>query len=166
SPILAAFALVLLIACANVANMMLARAMARQREIGIRLSLGAPRTRLIRQLLTESVLLAIPAAVAGFAVSQMTIELGVRVLFSTLPQEFAEYIRVTPLSPDLRVFLFMVGAAVTSALLFGLAPAIQATRASVVQAARGDFSNEFRPARLRNVLVVVQITACVLLLIC
>ena len=165
SPILAAFALVLLIACANVANMMLARAMSRQREIGIRLALGAARGRLVRQLLTESMLLALPAAAAGFLVSQATIGLGVRVMFATLPPEFAQLIRVAPLPPDARVFCFMLATALASALLFGLAPAIQATRTNVMQAARGDFTSELRPARLRNSLVVGQITVCVLLLI-
>jgi predicted permease len=165
SPILVAFTLVLLIACANVANMMLARAMSRQREIGIRLALGAARGRLVRQLLTESILLALPAAAAGFLISQATIGLGVRVLFATLPPEFTQLIRVAPLPPDVRVFGFMLAAALASALLFGLAPAIQATRTSVMQAARGDFTSELRPARLRNSLVIGQITVCVLLLI-
>ena len=166
SPIVISFGLVLLIACANVANMMLARAMSRQREIGVRLSLGAARGRLIRQLLTESVLLALPAAAAGFAVSQFAIEYGARLMFATLPSEFAEFIRLAPLPPDLRVFGFMLVAAVGSALLFGLAPAMQATRANVMQAARGDFTNDIRPTRLRNFLVIAQITVCVLLLIC
>jgi predicted permease len=166
SPILMAFTLVLIIACANVANMMLARAMARQREIGIRLSLGASRSRIVRQLLTESILLAIPAGMAGFAISQATVDFARRLMFATLPAEYAEYIRVAPLPADGRVLVFTLGAAVTSALLFGLAPAVQTTRATAVRAARGDFMYDFRPARLRNALVVAQITVSVLLLIC
>jgi predicted permease len=165
APIVAAFGMVLLIACANVANMMLARAMARQREIGIRLSLGAARGRLIRQLLTESILLAIPSGLAGFAISQAAVSGGVRLMYVTLPAEFADYIRVVPLPPDLNVFLFTTMAAIAAGILFGLAPALQATRASVVQAARGDFTNEHRPARLRNTLVIAQITGCSALLI-
>jgi predicted permease len=147
-------------------NMMLARAMARQREIGIRLSLGAARGRLIRQLLTESVLLALPGALLGFLISQSVLDAGIRVMYATLPQEFADYIRVAPLTPDFRVFAFMIAAAAASGLIFGLAPSLQATRASVVQASRGDFGNELRPQRMRNALVIVQITVCALLLIC
>ncbi|AHG92769.1 permease (plasmid) [Gemmatirosa kalamazoonensis] len=165
APILTAFALVLLIACANVMNVMLARALARQREIGIRLTLGAGRGRLVAQLLTESALLALPAAVLGFLLSRWSIDAGVRVMFATMPQEFVPYMRVVPLAPDTRVFLFLLAAALGSALLFGLVPALQATRPSVVQAARGNFENEFRPGRLRSALVVGQITVCALLLI-
>jgi predicted permease len=165
APILAAFGLVLLIACANVTNMMLARAIARQREIGIRLTLGAGRGRLVAQLLTESVLLAVPAAALGFVLSRWSVDAGVRLMFATMPQAFVPYVRVVPLSPDPRVFAFLLAAAVGSALLFGLAPALQATRASVVQASRGNFDQELRPGRMRSVLVGAQITVCALLLI-
>src|SRR5229473_956572 len=124
------------------------------------------RARLIRQLLTESILLALPAAVAGFVISYATIEWGVRLMFATLPRGFVEFISLLPLQPDARVFGFMIAAAVVSALLFGLAPAIQATRLNVMQAARGEFTTDYRPARLRNALVVGQVTVSVLLLIC
>lgn len=166
APIAAAFALVLLIACVNVANMMLARGMARQRELGIRLSLGAGRRRLVGQLLTEATLLALPAAVLGFVVSRLTIDLGVRLMFRTMSAEIVPYMRVVPLAPDGRVFLFMLVAALAAAVLFGLAPALQSTRPNVLQATRGDFDTDFRPARLRNGLVVAQVTVCVILLVC
>jgi len=166
APIVVAFGLVLVIACANVANMMLARAMSRQREIGIRLSLGASRSRIIRQLLTESVLLALPAAVAAFVISSLTVDLCLRAMFATLPPQATEYIRLLPLPSDLRVWGFSVAAGVLSALLFGLAPAVQSTRANLVQTARGDFMYDVRPARARNTLVIVQIAASALLLIC
>ena len=166
SPLMLAFGLVLLLACANVANMMLARAMARQREIGIRLSLGAGRRRLIRQLLTESILLAIPAGLAGYLISRMMIDSGLRLMFATLPPDMAELIPAVSLPPDIRVFVFMLVAAMISALLFGLAPAIQSTRPDVMLAARGEFTSDVRPLRLRNALVIGQITVCALLLIC
>ena len=166
APIGTAFVLVLLIACANVANMMLARGLARQRELGIRLSLGAARARLVVQLLTESVFLAVPAALVGFAISRLTIDGGVRLMFATLPAELGPYMRIVPLSPDLRVFLFMFVAALGAALLFGLAPALQATRPRIVQATRGHFDTDARPSRLRNGLIIGQVTVCVLLLVC
>jgi predicted permease len=165
-PILLAFALVQLIACANVANMMLARGMSRQKEIGIRLSLGATRGRLIRQLLAESLLLALPAAAAGLFVAQAATKLSIRVMLATLPPGIVEFVaRIPRLSPDIRVFGFALAAALASALFFGLVPAMQATRADLLQAAKGDSTAKFRPSRLRDSLVVGQVTVCVLLLI-
>jgi predicted permease len=166
TPLGVAVGLVLLLACANVANMMLARAMARQREIGIRLSLGAARGRLMRQLLTESLLLAVPAGLAGFLVSRTAVESGLRIMYATLPADMAQMLPPISLPPDIRVFGFMLAVAFASALLFGLAPAIQSTRTDVMLAARGEFTSDVRPMRLRNALVIVQITVCALLLIC
>jgi predicted permease len=165
-PVAVAFMLVLLIACANVANMMLARGMARQREIGIRLALGAARTRLVRQLMTESVLLAVPAGLIAFAISRLGIDVGLRFMLASLPPEFGQYLRFVPLLPDVRVLAFVLIAAVVAAVAFGLAPAIQSTRPSVVQATRGDFDTPFRSSRIRHALVIGQITVCVLLLVC
>jgi len=165
-PILIAFLLVLLTACANIANMMLARALALQREMGIRLSLGAARPRLIRQLLTESVLLALPGALAGFVISLFVIGFGSRAMMAVLPAEFLDYVRVLPLQPDIRVFAFMTLAAIASGIIFGLVPAFQATRIGIVRAARGDFRHQFRPGPLRDALVVLQIVVCSLFLIC
>lgn len=165
-PVVIAFLLVMLIACANVANLMLARGMARQREIGVRLALGAGRRRLVRQLLTESLLLAVPAGVAGFLISRAAIWLGVGVMFATVPRAYSGYLRVVPLDVDARVLAFTVSAALLAAVMFGLAPALQATRPNIVQASRGDFDTPFRPSRLRNALVVAQITLSVVLLVC
>jgi putative ABC transport system permease protein len=165
TPIVAAFALVLLTACANVANMMLARGLARQREIGIRLTLGAGRRRLVRQLLTESALLAVPAAAAASLVARAAVAGAARAMFATMPTGFVEFMRLAPLEADGRVLLFTMAAAFVTAFAFGLAPALQTTRANVMQMARGDFGSDFGPARLRRALVVIQITASVTLLI-
>ena len=165
-PLFAAFGMVLLIACANVSNMMLARALARQREIAIRVSLGAGRARLVRQLLTESVILALPAAAAGFAISEAMIQCARRLLFATAPPAFSGLLAINDLSPDWRVFGYMLAASLGTALLFGLVPAIQTTRSRLVEANRGDFSSDYRPARLRNLLVVTQVAVCALLLVC
>src|SRR6266581_2809511 len=165
TPAVVAFGLVLLIACANVANVMLARGISRQREIGIRLALGAARERLVRQLLTESALLAIPAAMLGYAISRGTIDAGVRLMFASAPAEFTPYLRVIPLSPDVRVFGFLLLVALASVLAFGLVPALQATRPQIVQASRGEVDPTSRPGRMRTTLVVGQIGICCLLLV-
>ena len=165
TPLAAAFGLVLVLACTNVASMMLARATARQREIGIRLSLGAVRGRLIRQLLTESVLLSIPAALMGFVISRVTIEAGIRAMFATVPNDMLELVHDVRHPVDWRVLVFMILAALVSSLLFGLAPAIQATRANVIASVRGELTSDVRPVRVRNALVIAQIMVCTLLLV-
>lgn len=156
--------LVLAIACANIANLLLARTTARRREMAVRLGMGAGRWRIIRQLLTESVLLALLGGVLGvvFALG------GVRFLSALL----AGGGRGFPLRADLNWHVFGIALAlsVTIGLLFGLAPALQATRVDVVPALKGDGGGErrrrrrFVPFRLSQALVVAQIGLSLLLL--
>src|SRR5204862_629221 len=129
----------------NVANVMLARGVARQREIGIRLALGAGRERLVRQLFTESALLAIPAAVLGYATSRWTIDAAVRLMFASAPAEFTPYLRVIALSPDVRVFGFLLLVALASVLAFGLVPALQASTAASATSSRKPKTRTSRP---------------------
>ncbi|HEX8882755.1 MAG TPA: ADOP family duplicated permease [Candidatus Acidoferrum sp.] len=166
SLVLLAFAVILVIACTNVANMMLARSVARQREIGVRLSLGASRGRLIRQLLTESTLMVLPSAALGILLSRGIIKACLWLLVTTLPPGIAGFInRIPPLSPDIRVLAFSLAAAFSAAIVCGLAPALQSTRTNLTQAARGDFGNNWRPSRVTNALLAGQIVVCVLMLV-
>ena len=165
SPLVAAFALVLVLACTNVASMMLARATARQREIGIRLSLGAVRRRLIRQLLTESILLSVPAAILGLIISRVTMDAALWTVFATVPKDMLELLHEVARPVDWRVIAFMIVAALVSAFLFGLAPAVQATRVSLMSSVRGELNSDLRPSQVRNGLVVAQIAFCTLLLV-
>ena len=119
--LLSAVAFVLLIACANVANLLLARAAYRQKEIALRTALGASRLRIIRQLLTESVLLSLVSGVGGLAISVWLLKLLIAISPANTPR--VEEIRI-----DLRVFAFTAGVTVLAGLLFGLFPALQTSR--------------------------------------
>ncbi len=165
TPLFFAFGLILLIACANVANLLLARGVARQREIGIRLAIGASRRRIVWQLLTESLLLALVSAALAFGISRLVLEAVVYGVMSTMPPDFGD-VRLAAPPADWRVALFLVAGAMASTVLFALAPALQATRFELVRAVRGEVVRDGRPGRARNLLIAVQVTASVLLLIC
>ena len=165
SPIFAAFGLVLVAACANVSSVMLARALGRQREIGIRLSVGASRGRIVRQLLTEATMIALLAGAAGLAIAAVVLPAGRAAFFGTLPPTMAQLMRVAPLDLDLRVFGFALAVAAIAVVLCALLPALQATRLRLTSALRGDVAPRLRSGILRNLLVVGQVTVSLILLV-
>jgi predicted permease len=164
TPLFVAFGLILLIGCANVANLLLARGVARQREVGIRLSLGASRRRIVRQLLTESVLLALAAAAGGYVISRAALEGAVSWMLSTMPLDLGDVNLGVP-AADWRVALFLVLAAIAATAFFALLPALRATAIDPVRTLRGEFVRDARPGRTRNVLIALQAFASALLLI-
>jgi predicted permease len=165
--LLGAVGFVLLIACANVANLLLARAAARQREMAVRAAVGAGRWRVVRQLLTESVLLAGIGGVLGFALGSW----GVRALLLLVPTNIprlmdADGVRAVAPPLDWRVALFTLAAAVLTGVLFGILPALQASKLDLVSALKeaGNRSGSSRRHnRLRSSLVVAEVALALVL---
>lgn len=158
--LLGAVGFVLLIACVNIANLLLARGAGRSREIAIRTALGASRLRIVRQLVTESLLL----SVAGTALGVVIASWAVSTLVSLYPQNLP---RLAEVSIDGRVLLFSLAVAVVSAVLFGLFPALQVTKVNVEEALRegGRAGSSLRQKQFRTTLVVAETALGVVLLV-
>src|SRR5215208_2506539 len=155
---------VLLIACANVANLLMLRALRRRKEVAIRLALGATRGRLIRQLLTESVLLALVGATAGLFLAYWINQL----LMAFKPPFPPPFTFALDLSFDIRTFAFTFLLAIATGVIFGLVPALQASRPDVLPALKDESNAEgprVRWLNLRNALVVTQVALSLALLI-
>jgi putative ABC transport system permease protein len=152
-----AVAVVLLISCANLAGLLVTRASGRSREVAIRTALGASRARLIRQFLTESLLLAAAGGILGIALART----GLRVLLALGP---ADLPRTSEVTLDNRVLLFAIAVSLTSGLIFGLAPAITGARIDIISALRAH-SRTSGGAVVRRVLVVSEIALSIVLFV-
>ena len=169
APLLVAVGLVLLIACANVANLLLARAATRQQEIGVRLALGATRLRLVRQLLTESALISVLGGVAGLLLTVWALRALYPIVLSAvpIPAGIKESFSLN-LDPDYRVFGFTLLVALITGVAAGLAPAWQSSRPDLNSALKDEgstFGQRLSQSKLRNALVITQIAVCLMLLI-
>ncbi|MGH9655458.1 MAG: ADOP family duplicated permease, partial [Bryobacteraceae bacterium] len=153
-------AAVLLLACINLAGMLLARASDRHHEMGIRAAVGASRLQLLRQLMTESLLLAIPGGLLGFGIAA-----GACALFNSWHPDFNVPLS-TKLRPDLTVLGFTLAVAVATVLIFGLTPALHAIRVDVIPSLKNEpVSGRLRKWRMRDLLVTGQIALSVILVI-
>jgi len=153
--------LVLLLACVNLANLLLARATERRKELAIRLAVGASRRRIIRQLITESVLLSLAGGAGGLL---LAVWINSLVASIKLPTDIAI---VFPLGIDWRVLVFAIVISLATGIVFSLLPALQSSRPDLVPALKDEASmGGFRRSRLRNTLVVVQVALSLVLLVC
>jgi len=163
--LLGAVSLVLLIACANVANLLLVRASGRKREFAIRVSMGATRGSIIRQLLTESILLAFTGGVLGLVVGY----LGVRGLLALSPGNIPRIgEQGASVGIDWRVLAFTVGVSLLTGILFGLFPAIGASRPdlnSTLKESSNRSGTGFRQSKVRSLLVISEVSLAIILLI-
>jgi len=158
--ITALLTLVLMVACANIANLLLAKATERQKEIGIRQALGASRGRLVRQFLTESLLLALLGGMAALLMSHWTMVLGRSFAADAFP-EYRHYIESLDFAVDLRVVGYVVGLSLMSGILFGLAPAIDLLKSNFTPALKEErtaIGMRMSRSRFRNALVIGQVT--------
>ncbi len=155
-----AVAFLLLIACANVANLLLTHAAGREREVALRGALGAGRSRIIRQFLTEAVLVALVGGILGVGVAV----LGINGLISIMPREFPQ---VHEIALNGRVLLFTGGVTVLTGILFGLAPAIQFSKSNLTDSLKegGRGGTGARGGRMRKVLVVAEVALALVLLV-
>ena len=158
--LLGAVGIVLLIACANVANLLLARATAREREIGIRAALGASRWRLVRQLMIESLMLSILGTVCAILIGSWAVE----ILRNALPESLP---RVTAIALNMRVLAAAAGLSLITGVLFGAVPALQSSRPDVSTALKdgGRSSAGGTRQRLRATLVIAEVALAVVLLV-
>jgi predicted permease len=153
--------LVLLIACANVANLLLARAAGRTREIGVRIALGARRGQLVRQLLTESGILTIAASLLGSGVAVWSAGVLGRYIMARSPEPI-----LLSFTPDARVLVVTLALAIVTTLLFGLLPALRATSLDVLPVLRESAPQSSGRSRMRGLLVGAQVALCTILLAC
>jgi predicted permease len=158
--VMAVVGVLLLIACANVANIFLARARSRDREMAIRLSVGAGKGDLVQQLLTESLVFSLVAGLAGLAVALWAMGLVNRIALP-LDMDFAADLRLSP-----TVLVFTLAVTVATGLLFGLAPALHATRPALVPSLKGEAPIGASRSRLSSGLVVAQTALSIVLLVC
>lgn len=155
---LVVFGAVLLLACANVTNLLLARGAARQSEIAVRMAIGAGRGRIVRQLLTEAVLLALAAAALALPFAYVLPGAAVRLMGQSVPTNLG-------LRPDANVLLYAIVVAALATLAFGLAPALQTTRANPIAAIKSRGATTARRSRLRSVSLGVQVAVSTALLV-